>query len=99
MNTPRDSERDSRLDILGRLLRWAHLDPPMLTGILAILTFATVVLFSASGQSWGMMQAHAVKVAVAMAAMLVAARVDPAWLRRGAPWLYLAGLGLGCPGR
>ena len=94
MNTPRDGERDSRLDILGRLLRWAHLDPPMLTGILAILTFATVVLFSASGQSWGMMQAHAVKVAVAMAAMLVAARVDPAWLRRGAPWLYLAGLGL-----
>ncbi len=92
MNSRRDNDGESHLDILGGLLRWAHMDPPMLTGILAILVFASVVLYSASGQSWGMMQAHAGKVAVAMAAMLVAARMDPVWLRRGAPWLYLAGL-------
>ena len=29
-----------------------------------------------------------------MTAMLVAARVDPVWLRRGAPWLYAAGFAL-----
>ena len=94
MSRTRDSERDSRLGAFGRLLRWAHMDPPLLAGIVAILLFASFVLYSASGQSWGMMQAHAGKVAVAMAALMVAARVDPVWLRRGAPWLYLAGLGL-----
>ena len=28
---------DSRLGIFGRVLRWAHLDPPLLAGIAAIL--------------------------------------------------------------
>lgn len=94
MNGGRDGGSGSRLGVLGRFLRWAHLDPPLLAGIIAILAFATLVLYSASGQSFGMMQAHAGKVAVALAVMLVAARVDPVWLRRGAPWLYVAGLGL-----
>ena len=92
MNFERDSGRNSRLSAFGRVLRWAHLDPPLLAGITAILMFATLVLYSASGQSITMMESHAGKVAVAMAAMLVAARVDPVWLRRGAPWLYAVGL-------
>ncbi len=82
----------SRLGIFGRILRWAHLDPPLLYGVTAILVFATLVLYSASGQSAAMMEAHAGKLAAALLVMLVAARVDPAWLRRGAPWLYVAGL-------
>jgi rod shape determining protein RodA len=92
MNLPRDSGRRSRLSVFGRVLRWAHMDPPLLAGIASILTLATIVLYSASGQSVAMMEAHAVKVALAVVAMLVAARVDPVWLRRGAPWLYVAGL-------
>ena len=94
MNLQRESGRNSRLSVFGRVLRWAHLDPPLLAGITLILIFATLVLYSASGQSLAMMESHAGKVAVAMTAMLVAARVDPVWLRRGAPWLYAAGLGL-----
>ena len=94
MNLQRESGRNSRLSVFGRVLRWAHLDPPLLAGITLILIFATLVLYSASGQSLAMMESHAGKVAVAMTAMLVAARVDPVWLRRGAPWLYAVGLGL-----
>jgi rod shape determining protein RodA len=94
MNGQRDGERNSRLGPFGRVLRWAHVDPPILAGIAAILIFATMVLYSASGQSLSTMEAHAGKVAVALAAMLIAARVDPVWLRRGAPFLYVAGLGL-----
>ncbi len=94
MSIARDSGSKSRLTLFGRVLRWAHLDPPLLAGIIGLLVFATAVLYSAAGQSLAMMEAHAGKVAVAAMAMLVAARVDPVWLRRGAPWLYVAGLGL-----
>jgi rod shape determining protein RodA len=94
MSAQRDSERRSRLGTFARVLRWAHVDPPLAAGILAILVFAMLVLYSASGQRLAVMEAHAGKVAVALAAMLVAARVDPVWLRRGAPFLYAAGLGL-----
>ncbi len=93
MSTVREGG-NSRLTIPGRIMRWAHLDPPLLAGIVGLLVLASVVLYSATGQSVAMMQAHAGKVAVALAAMLFAARIDPAWLRRGAPWLYLGGIGL-----
>lgn len=93
MSSSRD-DASSRLTVFGRILRWAHMDPPLLAGIVGLLVLASIVLYSASGQSLALMQAHAGKVAVALAAMLFAARVDPVWLRRGAPWLYLAGIGL-----
>jgi rod shape determining protein RodA len=94
MSSPRENERKSRPTAFGRVLRWAHVDPPLLAGIAGILAFATVVLYSASGQNLALMQAHAGKIAIAVLAMLIAARMDPVWLRRGAPWLYAAGLGL-----
>ena len=90
----RDNDRDSRSTLFARALRWAHVDPPLLFGITAILLFATIVLYSATGQSVALMQAHAGKVAVAFVAMLVAARVDPVWMRRGAPFLYAIGVAL-----
>jgi rod shape determining protein RodA len=94
MNIQSDGDRRSRLGVFARVLRWAHVDPPLLAGIAAILVFATLVLYSATGQSVALMEAHAGKVAVALVAMLVAARIDPLWMRRGAPFLYVAGLGL-----
>lgn len=94
MNTRPRSDRDAQHGYFVKVLRWAHLDPPLLAGITALLAFASAVLYSASGQSMAMMQAHAGKVLVALVAMLMAARLDPIWLRRGAPWLYVGGLGL-----
>lgn len=89
MSAPREN---SRLGSLGRLLVRFHLDPSLLSGIAAILVFATFVLYSASGRSNSMMIAHAGKVALALGVLVVTAQIDPAWLRRSAPWLY--GLGL-----
>jgi len=94
MNVQVEGDRRSRLGPLATVLRWAHVDPPLLAGIAAILVFATLVLYSATGQSVDLMEAHAGKVAVALAAMLVAARIDPLWMRRGAPFLYVIGLAL-----
>jgi rod shape determining protein RodA len=96
VNLQRDNERDSRLTIFARVLRWAHVDPPLLAGLSTILIFATVVLYSATGQSSGLMQAQLGKIAVGMAALLIAARIDPQWMRRGSPVLYAAGIALLC---
>jgi rod shape determining protein RodA len=93
MSTARDGN-SSRLTTFGRVMRWAHLDPPLAAGILALLAFATAVLYSASGQSLAVMEGQAGKLAVAAIALLIAARIDPVWMRRAAPWLYIAGLGL-----
>lgn len=94
MTAPRETGRAARRSSVGRLLLRLHLDGPLLAGVMTILVFATLVLYSASGQSAALMAAHAGKVVAALVAMLVAAQIDPLWLRRGAPWLYVTGLGL-----
>jgi rod shape determining protein RodA len=94
MNVQRETGRAARLSVFGRLLLRLHMDGPLLAGVAAILVFATLVLYSASGQSLTLMVAHAGKVAVALAALFIVAQIDPVWMRRGAPWLYVLGLGL-----
>jgi rod shape determining protein RodA len=94
MNSTRETGRAARRGTFGRVLLRLHLDAPLLAGVAGILTFATFVLYSASGQSMPLMMAHAGKVAAALAALLIAAQIDPVWMRRGAPWLYAVGLGL-----
>lgn len=89
MSGPRET---GRLGTFGRLLIRMHLDPAMLAGVVAILIFATFVLYSASGRSTTIMVAHAGKVLLALGVLIVAAQIDPVWMRRGAPWLYAAGL-------
>jgi rod shape determining protein RodA len=94
MNMQREAGRAARLSLFGRLLLRLHMDGPLLAGVTAILVFATLVLYSASGQSLPLMVAHAGKVAAALAALFIVAQIDPVWMRRGAPWLYVLGLGL-----
>ena len=94
MSLQRETGRAARLSAFGRLLLRLHLDGPLLAGVAGILVFATLVLYSASGQSPSMMVAHAGKVAAALTALIIAAQFDPVWMRRGAPWLYVLGLGL-----
>jgi rod shape determining protein RodA len=94
MNTTRETGRAARRGTFGRVLLRLHLDAPLLAGVAGILVFATFVLYSASGQSTALMVAHAGKVAAALTALFIAAQVNPVWMRRGAPWLYAAGLGL-----
>jgi rod shape determining protein RodA len=90
----RETGRAARRGTFGRLLLGLHLDGTLLAGVTAILVFATLVLYSASGQSLAVMGAHAGKLAAALGAMFIAAQISPVWMRRGAPWLYVAGLAL-----
>jgi rod shape determining protein RodA len=63
------------------LLRRLHIDEPLLLGLLAIICFGLVVLYSASGQNMLVVRAQALRFALAIAAMVVIANVNPRYLR------------------
>jgi rod shape determining protein RodA len=70
----------------GRTLRALGLDGP-LTGVLAIIVvIGILVVYSASGQNWKMVQHHLVNIGIAVAAMLALAKfATPQYLRMFAP--------------
>ncbi len=63
------------------LLRRLHIDEPLLLGLLAIICFGLVVLYSASGQNLLVVRAQGIRFALAMATMVVVANVNPRYLR------------------
>ncbi len=54
-----------------------HLDLPMLIGILLLMGFGLVVMYSASGQSMVMMERQAMRMLLALAVMFALAQVPP----------------------
>ncbi len=79
---------ESRRGMLGRL----HLDPWLVLLLLAVVGFGLVVLYSASENSVGAVQAQVSRIGVALLVMLVLAQLDPMIYRRWSPWLYMVGL-------
>src|SRR5882724_512836 len=81
------------LNVGGRTLRALGLDGP-LTGILAIiLCIGVLVVYSASGQNIRMVEHHLANTAIAVAALLVLARLaTPQYLRLFAPIAYVLGV-------
>ena len=82
-----NSERQSRLTLF-------HIDGPLLLGLLALMGFGLMVLYSASGQEMGMMKAQLVRLGVALAVMVAVAQIKPQTLKRWSLPLFIAGLGL-----
>ena len=85
-------EKSGRHGPVTYFLNQLHLDPPLLTGILSILIFGVLVLFSASGKDIDMLVRQIARVGVALLVMVLVAQVRMTWLRRVAPWVYAAGL-------
>jgi rod shape determining protein RodA len=86
-----------RVEPLGdmtRLLRRAHLDAPLLGGLLLICGFGLVVLYSAVSENMDLWLQQCVRLAVAMLALVIAAQFPPDVMRRWTPWAYLLGLAL-----
>jgi rod shape determining protein RodA len=77
----------------GRTLRALGLDGP-LTGVLAIIVaIGTMVVYSASGQNWKMVEHHLGNIGVAVVAMVALAKfATPQYLRLFAPFAYLIGV-------
>src|SRR5512135_2434114 len=80
------------LNISARLLRWLHLDGPLLAALAAVMAFGLFVLYSASGESLARFEDQAARFAIALVAMAICAKTPPAWLRRLAPILYGVGV-------
>lgn len=75
-----------------QLLRRVHLDPPLMAGVLVVLMLGMFVLFSASGNDMDMLLGQVARMGLAALVMLVVAQINVAWIRRVAPWVYIAGL-------
>lgn len=73
-------------------LQRMHLDGPLLAGVLLIAAFGLVVLYSATGQSERQTISQAIRLGVALIAMLVLAQIPPNVMRRYAGLGYATGL-------
>ncbi|MEO8040086.1 MAG: FtsW/RodA/SpoVE family cell cycle protein, partial [Betaproteobacteria bacterium] len=71
-----------------------HLDPFLGTVVVVLLSIGLVVLFSASGESFGRLGNQLANILVALCVMWVAANVAPQHLLRLAVPVYVVGLGL-----
>jgi len=77
----------------GKTLRALGLDGP-LTGVLAVIVcIGILVVYSASGQNWKMVEHHLGNIAIAVAALLALAKfATPQYLRLFAPVAYIVGV-------
>jgi rod shape determining protein RodA len=88
-----DTSRTQRtLTGWAQLLLALHLDGPLFTALCLVGGVGTVVLFSASGRSLPMLEAHLLRFALGLVAMVMLAQIPPRLIRTIAPWAYVLGL-------
>jgi rod shape determining protein RodA len=69
-----------------------HIDVPLLLGILALMAFGLVVMYSASGQSLAMMDRQAMRMVLALVVMIVLAQFSPRTYESLAPIMFFVGV-------
>ncbi|MGC9422299.1 rod shape-determining protein RodA [Vibrio sp.] len=68
-----------------------HIDLPLLLGLLVLMLFGLVVMYSASGQSLAMMDRQAMRMGMALLIMVGLAQISPRNYERLAPVLFFVG--------
>ena len=76
----------------ARILFALKIDGPLVIGLALISVYGLIVLYSASGQNIGTIVRTVMRLFLGTVAMLVLARVNPNFLRRTTPWLYVIGV-------
>jgi rod shape determining protein RodA len=76
----------------ARVLFALKIDGPLVVGLGLIAAFGLIVLYSASGQSTATVVRTVLRLVLGTVAMLLLARVNPNFLRRSTPWLYVVGV-------
>jgi len=77
--------------LAGRRSARIHVDPWLLLLLLVVLGYGLTVLWSAADQSLSVLRSQCMRVALALALMLVAAQVPPRTYQRWTPVVYLVG--------
>lgn len=90
--TQRMLSHKAPLRTFSGLVRRLNVDGPLLSGLLLICVFGLFVLYSAAGENFGLLINQALRLGVALIAMLIVAQLPPDFLRRWTPWGYAAGL-------
>ena len=72
-------------------LAFFHIDTPLLLGLLALVGYGLLVLYSASGQSERMVEAQIIRLGVAFAVMIGMAQISPLTIRRWSLPLFIVG--------
>jgi rod shape determining protein RodA len=75
----------------ARVLLELRIDGPLVMGLALIALYGLIVLYSASGQSMPTVLRTVARLVLGAIAMLLLARVNPNFLRRSTPWIYVAG--------
>jgi len=75
-----------------QLLLALHLDGPLFVALCLVGGVGSIVLFSASGRSVPMLEAHLLRFALGLVAMIMLAQIPPRLIRTIAPWAYVIGL-------
>jgi rod shape determining protein RodA len=90
--TTTDSTARRTLGTAARVLSALKLDGPLLVGLGLLCLYGLVVLYSASGENWGMVFRAVVRLGIGAAAMMLLAQVRPAQLRKFSMPLWIAGV-------
>jgi len=69
-----------------------HVDLILLLLLLLLTASGLLLLYSASGQEWGMVKRQAIHFAIGFVGLIIAAQIPPRIYQRLAPWGYTAGL-------
>ncbi|MGD8175741.1 rod shape-determining protein RodA [Marinimicrobium sp. ARAG 43.8] len=75
-----------------RLQQRLHLDFTLLILLLCVAAYGLIVLYSANGQSIDGVRRQGLYFLVALGGAVVIAQIPPHFMRRVAPWMYLAGV-------
>ena len=73
-------------------LQRVHLDGLLILGILTLLLFSSVVLYSSGGEDIGLLLRQGVRMAIAITVMILLAQIHPDRFKDVAFWIYAVGL-------
>ena len=73
-------------------LHRAHMDGFLILGILTLLLFSSVVLYSSGGEDVGLLLRQGVRMAIAITVMILLAQIHPDRFKDVAFWIYAVGL-------
>ena len=76
------------------LFQAIHLDPPLMGGLMVLISVGLFVLYSASGESMDTIIRQLTRIIIGWVAMMVMAQIPPRAYKRWTPWMYLIGIGL-----
>ncbi|HHO59561.1 MAG TPA: rod shape-determining protein RodA [Thiotrichales bacterium] len=84
-----DSDYQSRT---AKILRFLHIDPLLLFGLLMLMAAGLGILYSAGDGSIDLVQRQMVRLAIAFAVMFVVAQIPQQQLYLWAPWFFAIGV-------